>query len=254
MQKPIKSLGQNFLQNEKVANNMISALNIDKNDVLVEIGGGLGALTEKLLKKSFKHLYVYEIDSGLIDNLKSLSKGHKNVSIICESILNVDFEKFENNGKLKVIGSIPYYITSPIIHKILESKNRPEKIVLLIQKEVSEKVLSKVPKANYWTNAILGYDANLIDIVQAKEFYPAPKVDSASIVMTKNVDGEKLVLSIGFFKWRKFLHHAFRTQRKMLNKAFPSEMLSALNINPNLRPQDLTKDNLISMLTFILKK
>jgi len=72
--------------------------------------------------------------------------------------------------------------------------------------------------------------------------------------MTKNVDGEKLVLSIGFFKWRKFLHHAFRTQRKMLNKAFPSEMLSALNINPNLRPQDLTKDNLISMLTFILKK
>lgn len=254
MQKPIKSLGQNFLQNEKIADNMINALNIGQNDIIVEIGGGQGALTEKLIKKSFKHLYVYEIDSNLISNLKSLVKGHENVTIICESILDVDFESFETNGNLKVIGSIPYYITSPIIHRILESKNRPESIVLLIQKEVSEKILSKVPRGNYWTNAILGYDAKLIEIVRSEEFYPAPKVDSASIVMSKNIDDEKLVLSIGFFKWSKFLHHAFRTQRKMLNKAFPSEMLTALNINPNLRPQDLTKDNLISMLRFTLEK
>ena len=140
MQKSNKSLGQNFLKNEKVADNMIVALNINKDDILVEIGGGKGALTEKLLNKNFKHLYVYEIDTGLIGYLKSISKGHSNVSIICESILNVDFEKFEERGNtLKVIGSIPYYITSPIIHKILESENRPEKVVLLIQKEVSEK-------------------------------------------------------------------------------------------------------------------
>ncbi len=74
MQKPIKSLGQNFLRNVKVADNMINALNIDQNDILVEIGGGLGALTQNLIKKSFKHLYVYEIDSRLIGNLKSLAK------------------------------------------------------------------------------------------------------------------------------------------------------------------------------------
>ena len=184
-----------------------------------------------------------------------MCKDVKNVSVICESILDVNFENLKKEGKnIKIIGSIPYYITSPIIHKLLESNFRAERIVLLIQKEVSEKILSRVPKANYWTNAILGYDASLIDIVKSFDFYPEPKVDSASILLVRNIPDEEIVLSIGFLKWSKFLHHAFRSQRKMLNKAFPIDMLNALKIDPSLRPQDLTKDNLLSMLRFTLQK
>lgn len=255
MQKPIKSLGQNFLKDEIVADNMIRSLDINQNDVVVEIGGGLGALTQKLINQNFFHLYVYEIDKNLIGGLRSILKNKDNVSVICESILDVDFDKLKANGKeLKIIGSIPYYITSPIIHKLLESKVRAERIVLLIQKEVSKKILSRIPKANYWTHIILGYDASLIDNVKADDFYPAPKVNSASILLTKNKNDEEILLSVGFFQWSKFLHHAFRVQRKMLNKAFSSEMLKKLKIDSNLRPQNLSRENLLSMLRFTLQK
>lgn len=255
MKKPNKLLGQNFLKNENIADKMISSLEINDNDVVVEIGGGLGALTNKLIKESFHHLYVYEIDAGLINGLKSISKNIENVTIICESILKADFEKIQKQGRqLKIIGSIPYYITSPIIHKLLESKIRAEKIVLLVQKEVAQKILANVPKANYWTNVIHGYDPSLIINVKADEFYPTPKVDSASILLNRNEIDEAAILLIGFQRWSKFLHHVFRSPRKMLNKAFSIEVLDKLGINPTYRPQNLTKADLFNMLRFTLPK
>ena len=248
MEKAIKALGQNFLKDQSVAIAIVESLDLQPNDTIVEIGGGTGALTKILLQHKFKKLFVYEIDKKLASELSRLTKGREEVQIICENFLDADLESLP--VEYKVIGAIPYYITSPIIHKLFRLQNRAEQIALLIQKEVAEKILSGEPKANYWSNVLLGYTASLIQKVPAEAFYPIPKVKSAIILLTKNIDDEKLLLEIGFNKWSKFLHHAFKNQRKMLHKTFPRTLLESIGIKENLRPHNLSKHDWIDVLRF----
>ncbi|PJA40656.1 ribosomal RNA small subunit methyltransferase A [candidate division WWE3 bacterium CG_4_9_14_3_um_filter_34_6] len=242
-----KSLGQNFLNDESVADKMIVGLNLKKEETILEIGGGAGAITQKLIKLSsiYEKLDVYELDNNWANVLKILTKSERNCEIINSNFLDADLSKYV--GDWKVIGSIPYYITSPIIHKLLELKNRPKIIVLMIQKEVADKILNTKPKSSYWSNIILGYRVEKIVDIPKTSFNPVPKVDSCAIKLLRNEEDEMKLNKIGFVRWSKFLHHAYKNPRKMLNKTFDKELLAKICISSTLRPQNLDSSDWIKI-------
>lgn len=236
--KPKKSLGQNFLTNISVAADMARHLNIEPTDKVLEIGGGQGAVTAFIVNYEYKSLDVYELDKSLVPSLKKEFKEH-NINVINENFLDADLTPY--NGDFKVVGSIPYYITSPIIHKLLALpvKYRPKKIVMMMQKEVGEKILAEVPSASYWSYITLGYKPELVRFVSERDFNPQPMVKSIVLEFTKDEKGSKLIEKIGFKNWSRFLHHVYRNPRKMINKVFDKEFLEEVKIDPTLRPQNI---------------
>lgn len=238
----IKELGQNFLINQQYILQAVNALNIEANNNVIEIGGGQGAITKDL--SELDHVYtldVYEIDKRFIETLNLLSINSKiNRNIILKNFLDLDIDNVYESRDIKVIGAIPYYITSPIIHKLILCKNQPKVIVLIIQKEVAEKIIQAPPKSNYWSSFISTYyNTEIINMVPAEAFFPVPKVDSTIIRLTLKTNP---TINIDKIRWSKFLHLAYKNQRKMLNKTFSKEILINLGINPQLRPQDITID------------
>lgn len=250
--KAKKTLGQNFLKDNQAAQLMVRSLDMQGADNIIEIGGGTGVLTRLIVEKknNYKKLTVYEIDKDLKPGLaKILNQTGENEpahthDLIFENVLDADFSSI---GKYKIIGSLPYYVTSPIIHRMLQQKNRSDVCVFLVQKEVGEKLTSKPPKATYWTYITLGYDVKKIAIVKAEAFSPIPKVDSMIIKFTKNLKTEETLFKIGIFKWEKFLHHVYKNPRKMINKTFDKALLIDLNIDSNLRPQNLELTDLLKI-------
>ena len=245
-----KTLGQNFLKDNRSAQLMVRSLNMKIPDTIVEIGGGTGVLTRLIVEKKndYANLMVYEIDRDLKPGLDKIlnqidDQSHKH-ELIFENVLDADFASI---GKYKIIGSLPYYITSPIIHRTLQQKNRPDVCVFLVQKEVGEKLTNKAPKATYWTHITLGYDVEQIAIVKAASFSPVPKVDSMIVRFTRNLETEEILSKIGIFKWEKFLHHVYKNPRKMINKTFSKELLAKLEIDPNLRPQNFELNDLLKI-------
>lgn len=144
-----KSLGQNFLIDENVVNGITDSSNITKEDLVIEIGPGLGTLTSKLLEKAGKVICV-ELDPKMVNIIKERFKLYENIEIINEDILKINLEKIikenknENIKKAKVVANLPYYITTPIIMKLLEEKLDIESITVMIQKEVAQR-LATIP-------------------------------------------------------------------------------------------------------------
>ena len=240
-----KSLGQNFLINTTIIQKLVDSLDIKDEDYLVEIGGGAGAVTKELLmhNNKFKQLDVIEIDREYSKELTKISSKVENCRIICDDFLITNYPPVE----YKVIGAIPYYISSPIIHKILESKLRPSKVILCVQKEFGEKMIQNAPKASYWSHITIGYKTSKIMDIKAENFDPAPEVDSMAVVMELDEKTNLDLINIGFFRWSKFLHHVYRNPRKMLNKVFEKNFLIDAGISSSLRPQNLTTENVLGL-------
>ncbi len=258
--KAKKEFGQNFLTNDLIIKEFVTSLSIENNDFIIEIGGGSGALTKEIIKFCNKYLklFVFEIDDGLIKFLKDIVKDCDNSHIQHKDFLNVKLDKLyepyrKQANYYKIIGSIPYNITSPIIHKILKLKYRPDTILLIIQKEVGDKIIENAPNGSYWSNIILGYKPTKLFKIHRNEFYPSPKVDSVAIKLVKDKNTEKIINEIGFDNWSKFLHHVFKNPRKMIKKAFNEKLLKSANINPNDRPQHIDQKKLISLYNLIYK-
>ena len=240
--KTKKQLGQNFLKNLIPIKALVEALEISVDDVLVEIGPGLGAITNQIVDNyQFKNYFAYEIDNSLESYLEPLKS--KNVTVVFENFLQARLSYI--GDKYKIFGAIPYYITSPIIHKLLEQENRADKIALIIQKEVADKIIAQAPKASYWTYVTTGYDIEKTLLIQRDSFSPVPNVDSKLIVFKRNLESEAIIKEIGFYKWSKFLHLVYLNPRKMMNKAFPKEILEKSNIDPTLRPQNLSLEDIL---------
>ena len=236
--RPKKNLGQNFLIDENVLQKIIEAAEIKKSDRIIEIGPGLGTLTEELLKHA-KTIISIEIDEKLvpilIENLKdTLSK--LNGSTL--TILNQDALKYEPPNKpYKLVANIPYYITSPLITHFLKSTNPPKTLTLLTQKEVAEKICEKETYSSILSLQIALYgQATLIQKVSKDCFLPAPKVDSAIIHIkprkTPTKNAEKII---------KTAKKAFSQKRKKLSNTLPElkDKLEKLNLAEK-RPQHLT--------------
>ena len=247
MFKPHKELGQNFLTDRSVAKDMVEALDIQNGDEIVEIGPGHGVVTDFLVEKA-KDLdvviHAVELDARLYQELKNFYSGNEKIEVIKENILDW-LPTLSTDREIKIIGSVPYYITSPIIHKIIKMPTVPQTAVLLVQKEVAEKIKSKAPDSSYMSSFVQTFfDVKYLGKVPSKKFNPEPKVDGGIIKMVKKEDANLDLVFIR--KYEGFLHKAYSNPRKMLNKVFRKEELENGNINPTLRAQNLDAEEWLS--------
>ncbi|MDD2518481.1 MAG: 16S rRNA (adenine(1518)-N(6)/adenine(1519)-N(6))-dimethyltransferase RsmA [Bacilli bacterium] len=213
-----KKFGQNFIIDENIINAIINKSNIDKDTLVIEIGPGSGALTNKLAL-SAKEVLCYEIDTKLKEILASNLENHKNVKVIFEDFLKRDiFNDIKNYDykKLFVVANLPYYITTPIILKLIEDNINPNKIVVMVQKEVGDRFRAKPGTKDYNSLSIFinyFYDVKKIMDISKNVFIPKPNVDS--IVVEFNRIEKKLSLKDKelFFK---LIYDSFRQKRKTI--------------------------------------
>ena len=220
--KPKKSLGQNFLTDKNIINIITNAGNINENDVVLEVGPGTGNLTEKILTKIPKKIFVIEKDKILAKKLKE--KFNKKLIIINEDILKIDEKKLSNEPMI-VFGNLPYNISTQILIKWIRLNNLNKtfkKFILMFQKEVAERIIATTNKKNYGRLAILAsWRMNIKKIadVSPNSFYPIPKVKSTILLVEPKIEYFK-------FKNSKNLEHItniFLTKEgKKLKNLLPS--------------------------------
>ena len=258
--KAKKSLGQNFLKDESVLERIVQDAKISQEDVVLEIGPGKGALTEKLAKIC-KKVVAIELDDRLIELLHTKFVGDK-VEIIYGDILKINLpELIENRISLKaneaknykLVANIPYYITAPIIRLLLETKYPPQEMILMVQKEVAERIVAKSGEMSILAVSVQYYaKAEYLFTVPKESFDPVPKVDSAIIKISLNVKSQtsneietrrffKLVRA-GFSAKRKTLGNNLAASLQ-LDKKEIEEKLAALGFSPNTRAQELGVDD-----------
>lgn len=244
-------LGQNFLKDNSVIGKIIAAANLRPDDFVIEIGPGKGILTEKLAEKAGK-VSAIEIDRNLVEFLRNKFKDKKNIEIINADILKINLPELLGNqmSQYKIVANIPYYITSPIIRLFLEQKLQPEKMILMIQKEVAERIVAKPGEMSILAVAVQHYaDSKILFDVPKTAFEPAPKVDSAVIEITpqKIFDKEKdarffRIVRAGFSGKRKTLLNNFSASFH-LDKKEAEEKLKTAGINPTVRAQELSLED-----------
>lgn len=244
-----KSLGQNFLINHETAKQIVDTLEIKNSDTILEIGAGLGSLSY-YLANSNSNVELIDVDERMLTFLNEHFLDNKNVSIRRQNILKEDLTKYT-----KIIGNLPYYITSGIIEKILLDGVNAEKVVLMTQKEVYPKLLSSFVSP---LSLFLNYVANISSAkdVNRNNFAPVPHVDSVVFSITpnnniKNPENKKLL---------KLMQQMFLLRRKnVLNnltnvihdKDKAKKILEQLNIDTNKRPEQLDINFYISLLKLI---
>ena len=223
-----KKFGQNFIIDENIIDSIINKAEIDENTLVLEIGPGAGSLTYKLAKKA-KNVLGYEIDITLKEILKHNLQEFNNVDIIYEDFLKADVNKQikkYNFEKLYVVANLPYYITTPILIKLMEDQIAVDKIVVMVQKEVGDRFKAKPNSKDYNSLSVyLNYYFNVKKILDVSRnvFIPKPNVDSIVVEFTKkerkNLKNEEL-----FFK---LVRDSFKQKRK--------------NLRNNLKGYDLDK-------------
>jgi len=257
-----KKLGQNFLINQQIIDEIIEKSEITKEDVVLEIGPGLGSLTKALLKNAKKVIAV-ELDENMISILKNRF-GEENLEIIHEDILKIDLNDIiKTYGKIKVVANLPYYITTPIVMKLLEEEYAIESITVMVQKEVGERLAAKAGDRELGAVTIgvnyYSYTKIVIDVPK-ENFLPAPEVDSC--VIRLNILEEppvKLKDKKGFFRLVKA---AFSQRRKTIHNSLASGgfskeevkiVLEQLQIDPKLRAEDLSIQDFANIANALLK-
>lgn len=238
-----KSLGQNWLKDRDILIDIADSASCDDVNEVLEIGPGLGTLTSALFK-FFDKVTAVELDEQLAQNLPKSFPG-KNLEVINKDVLSLDLSELNLPEKYVVAGNIPYYITSPIIQKFLHAKHKPKKIVLLVQKEVAERLAAK--QGDY---SILGLsaqiyaDVTLGQVVNREFFTPPPKVDSQVVILeplaTPRADESVIALiKLGFVAPRKKLSSNLSTTLQL-----PREQILGYfaehRISENARPADLS--------------
>lgn len=183
-----KSLGQNFIIDTNILRNIVKTASVDKNTTVIEVGPGIGALTEQIAKEA-KEVFAFEIDDRLLSVLDDTLSPYDNVTIFHQDILEVDFEQFKekylvDTTRLVVIANLPYYITTPIIMHLIESSLPVEEMVLMMQKEVASRLEAKPSTKAYGSLSIaIQYymDVEVAFTVPRTVFMPQPNIDSAII-------------------------------------------------------------------------
>jgi len=246
--RPRKSLGQNFLINEGVYRKIITALEIKPDDTVIEIGPGLGTLTE-YLATSGACVVAVEKDHKLAEYLKAKFFGNNRVIIVEEDILKFlpsDYKLQTINYKL--VGNIPYYLTSHLLRTVFEEWPRPRIVVLTIQKEVAQRITARPPDMSLLAISVRYYaDANIIGYVSRKSFWPEPSVDSALLRLNPKSEIRNPKKDEQFFKIVKI---GFAGKRKQLvnnlarglglSKSVVEEKLNVAGIEPTRRAETLT--------------
>lgn len=248
-----KSLGQNFLTDKNIIDHIIEDSLIEENDLVIEIGPGIGTLTAEAAQVAAKVIAI-EIDKGLIPILKETLRGYDNVTVLNQDVLKTDLkaliQEHDCGGKVRIIGNLPYYITTPIIMKILEDQVPADSITAMMQKEVADRIKAAPGSKIYGALSVaVQYYCTVEQIlsVPREVFVPQPKVDSA--VLRMDVRREHPVgltdervffqcIKAGFEQRRKTLLNSL-TGTAGLSKERIREILTAAEIDPARRPETL---------------
>ncbi len=264
--KTKKRLGQNFLIDSEVISDIIEFADISSDDVVLEIGPGVGFVTEQLVKYA-KKVIAIELDEEAVKELKKLNA--ENLEIIHADILKTDLSKLSEE-KIKVVANIPYYITSPIIAHLLgeiddlnnQNRAKIEDIILMVQEEVARRIVAteKSPSKQYGLLTILSQfwaECSILRLVGRKSFYPAPKVNSALVRLKVRKTPLLKLEDYSFF--RRVIKAAFSQRRKTLknclvsanfDKEVVNKAISDLGLDENIRGEKLS----ISLLGELSKK
>lgn len=262
-----KKYGQNFLIDDNILTRIVESADIKSDDVVLEIGPGIGTMTEELSKAASKVIAV-EIDTELIPILEDTLFNCSNVTIINNDILKTDIESIGveyNAGKpLKVVANLPYYITTPIIMELLEKKLPIESITVMVQKEVASRMMTGPGSKDYGalSLAVQYYTTpEIVCNVPASCFMPKPNVDSTVIKLTVNeecpvkVESEELLfdcIRASFNQRRKTLANGLKNYAKLgLSKEQVTEAIAKANFRPDIRGEVLTLEEFALLSNYI---
>ena len=244
-----KSLGQHWLHDDAALGAMVAAAEVVANDTVLEIGPGLGTLTEKLLATGAK-VYAIEFDQALLAPLQQKFGNRPNFGLINGDILSFDFSKLPPS--YKIVANIPYYLTSNLLRVLTEAPNHFDKAALLVQKEVAERACAAPGQMSLLAVSVQFYaEASLGQVVPAGLFTPPPKVDSQ--ILKLNYRRAPLFPGIDTLKFFQLVKAGFSEKRKKLrsslsgglniDKPAAEKLLESANIDPNLRAQALSLED-----------
>jgi 16S rRNA (adenine1518-N6/adenine1519-N6)-dimethyltransferase len=253
--KPKKRFGQNFLQDENILNKIVKEINPQQDDLIIEIGPGYGALTQKLNSLT-ENLIAVEIDNGLAEELKLK---FPNLRLINEDFLETNLSQLLTDGKkLRVVGNIPYNITSPILFKLIENNKLIKDAVFMVQLEVAKRMTSSRGTKDYGILAVvLKYftETELCFKISPNVFYPKPKVFSALIhihfkKMQQSDEEQKMFIAI--------VKAAFGNRRKTLKNSFSNSIFHEIDfsnsgIDLTLRAENLSVDDFVILTRHAMK-
>ncbi len=240
---PRSRLGQNFLFNPSILADIVEAAELEADDIVVEIGPGPGSLT-RLLAEKVKKVIAIELDEELYERLRADFIGYRNVELVQDDALKFDYEDI---GRFKVVSNIPYYITTPLIFRLLDAGQSVKSMTLTIQKEVAERIVASPGGKDYGVLSIMVQyraEAEMKFVIPKEEFRPAPRVDSAVVhIAIRNkpaVDVKEeavffRVVKTSFSQRRKTLSNSLKGLRKDIR-----DVLEKAEIDPGRRPETLS--------------
>jgi len=249
---PKKRLGQHFLVDRNILNKVIWAAQVEKEDTVLEVGPGLGKMTIALARQA-KRVIAIEIDSKLVAILNEKMKNYPNVEVLKSDILKVDFNQFlkKEGHPIKVVANLPYQISTPLLFRFIESKETFSTFILMLQKEVAERMVAPPGGKEYGPLSIfiqMFSDVSIRFFIKPSAFFPPPKVESAVVQMSWK---EKPMVELRDEEWfKKVVKGCLGYRRKTLLNAlkhsglsFPQgveERVEKVGIDPQRRPETLT--------------
>lgn len=266
-----KNLGQNFLINDDVVNKIVESADVSKDDLIIEIGPGLGNLTEYLLEKAAKVIAI-ELDDRMIEILKDRFSMYNNFEILNQDVLKVDLNslikenKVSKIKKVKIVANLPYYITTPIIMKLLEDKLEIDSITVMVQKEVADRLIAKPGSklSGAITYCVYYYaTSECVTIVENNSFIPEPSIDSEVIkLLIRKENAVKLLDETHFFK---LIKASFMQRRKTLinsivnggivsSKEEAKKLFDELGLDYNTRGETLTIEQFAQISNYLITK
>ena len=266
-----KSLGQNFLINDNIVEKIVESANVCKEDLIIEIGPGLGNLTEYLLERAGKVIAI-ELDDRMIKILQDRFYFYNNFQLLNQDVLKVDLEALIKNNKInnikhvKIVANLPYYITTPIIMKLLEEKLDIDSITVMVQKEVADRLIAKPGSklSGAITYCVYYYaTSESVVIVDNNSFVPEPAVDSEVIkllirkehpVDLKDETEFFKIIKVSFMQRRKTLINSFVNGGIVSNKDEARALFDELNLDYNTRGETLTIEQFARISNYLVTK
>lgn len=251
--KAQKKYGQNFLIDANIVDK-IAKLSTDKESITIEIGPGIGSLTQMLAKYS-KEVIAYEIDDNLIPVLSDNFKDINNIKIIHQDFLKADLSKAEyKDEEINICANLPYYITTPILFKLFESDLKIKKISVMVQKEVADRFKAKVNEEDYNALSVIVnylYDVKVVTQVPSSVFHPRPRVDSTVISFIPKINRDReyekhlfSLIKMSFVQRRKTLWNNLKGEIALEDLNY---LYEKMNFKSNIRAQEIDIDTFVKM-------
>lgn len=258
-----KQLGQNFIFDTNLLDFIVKSAGVTAEDKVIEIGAGAGTLSNQLALYA-KQVISFEIDTSLRERLLEVQGKHNNLEFVFQDFMEADLNKYLDDANIRVVANIPYYITTPIIFKLLEFGDKIKSMSFMVQKEVAERFCAEHGSKMYGITSIILQsvaDVKYIRTIKKECFTPVPKVDSALIRLDLNLNKFN-ILNIEFFN--KLIHNSFAMRRKtLINNLLKSydisrdeieNLLAEIGCNPMVRPEEISVEKFVEFSNLLYKR